>query len=251
LLVNFLGNNNGLCITYEHTKLYNMTRITNSKGAFLFDLALYISVMFLIREVYFEQFDFIVNGLFWSLTTLVLATWRMKARGYGWKDLGLITPKNFWKTLGIMAVIMIAIVGSIMVFEIVKEQIPLNLNPDTSSEKAVAKFGLEKGGWTHFLLIIPFVWLQSMLEEMLDRGFMINWIEKVFSSTTFATILAVLLQALIFGFRHSYDLSERSITVGIIGLVMGTVYVLSGRNLWPLIIAHCILNTLSFVEKVM
>jgi hypothetical protein len=223
---------------------------SNNLG-FLIDLALYISVMFLIREVYFEQFDFIVNGLFWSITTLVLATWRMKARGYGWKDLGLMKPKNLWKTLGITAVIMIAIVGSIMVFEILKDQIPMNLKPDTSSENAVAKFGLEKGGWTHFLLIIPFVWLQSMLEEMLDRGFMINWIEKVFSSTTFATILAVLLQAFIFGFRHSYDLSERSITVGIIGLVMGTVYVLSGRNLWPLIIAHCILNTLSFVEKVM
>ena len=60
------------------------TRSSNNLD-FLFDLALYISVMFLIREVYFEQFDFIVNGLFWSVTTLVLVTWRMKAMGYGWK----------------------------------------------------------------------------------------------------------------------------------------------------------------------
>ena len=70
------------------------------------------------------------------------------------------------------------------------------------------------------------------------------------SKSSFATSISVLLQAMIFGFRHSYDISERSITVGIIGLVMGIAYVKFGRNLWPLIIAHCILNTMSMVEKV-
>ena len=77
-----------------------------------------------------------------------------------------------------------------------------------------------------------------------------NWFEKLFSKTSIATILAVLLQASIFGFRHSYDLSERSITVGLIGLVMGIAYVKFGRNLWPLIIAHCFLNTMSFIDIV-
>ena len=67
----------------------------------------------------------------------------------------------------------------------------------------------------------------------------------------FATVIAVVLQAFIFGFRHSNDLSERSITVGLIGLIMGIAYVNFGRNLWPLIIAHCILNSISMVERVM
>jgi len=92
--------------------------------------------------------------------------------------------------------------------------------------------------------------LQSTLEELLDRGFLINWFERLFSKTSFATTIAVLLQSMIFGFRHSYDISERSITVGIIGLVMGIAYVKFGRNLWPLIIAHCILNTISMFGKV-
>jgi len=72
----------------------------------------------------------------------------------------------------------------------------------------------------------------------------------LFSKTTIATILAVILQALIFGFRHSYDLSDRSIRVGLIGLIMGIAYVKFGRNLWPLIIAHCVLNTMSMVDRV-
>lgn len=89
-----------------------------------------------------------------------------------------------------------------------------------------------------------------MLEEMLDRGFLINWIEKSLSSTWFATTVAVSAQAIIFGFRHSYDLSDRSITVGLIGLAMGIGYVFFGRNLWPLIIAHCLLNTMSMLDRV-
>ena len=77
-----------------------------------------------------------------------------------------------------------------------------------------------------------------------------NWFEKLFSRTSLATIFAVIMQATIFGFRHSYDLSARSITVGLIGLVMGIGYVCFGRNLWPLIIAHCILNTMSMIDRV-
>ena len=77
-----------------------------------------------------------------------------------------------------------------------------------------------------------------------------NWLERLVSKSNFATIFAVIAQAAIFGFRHSNDFSERSITVGLIGLVMGIGYVAFGRNLWPLIIAHCLLNTMSMVERV-
>ncbi|MBT5872898.1 MAG: CPBP family intramembrane metalloprotease, partial [Candidatus Latescibacteria bacterium] len=83
-----------------------------------------------------------------------------------------------------------------------------------------------------------------------DRGFLMNWIERMFSSTLTATVLAVILQAAIFGFRHSNDFSERSITVGLIGLAMGIGYVAFGRNLWPLILAHCALNTMSMLDRV-
>ena len=55
--------------------------------AFLVDLALYLPVMFLVREIYFQSFGFMVNGLFWSFTTLVVAAWRMRARGVTWTEI--------------------------------------------------------------------------------------------------------------------------------------------------------------------
>ncbi len=222
---------------------------TKTSG-FLIDIVIYLGVMFLIREIYVPKAGFIANGLFWSLSTLAVASWRMKARGVSWKDLGLVKPKNIWKTLGASAIILVCVVISILAFELIKDNLSLSITPDNSSETASSKFGELKDNWGHFFLIIPFIWLESMLEELLERGFLLHWIEKLFSMTTLATIIAVVLQAAIFGFRHSNDFSERSITVGLIGLVMGIAYVKFGRNLWPLIIAHCVLNTMSMMERV-
>jgi len=222
---------------------------TNFKG-FLLDLIIYIAVMFLIREVSIPKIGFMGNGLFWSLTTLVVATWRMRVRNVTWKELGLRKPQSLLKTFGVSIVILVAVILSILAFEMIKDFLPFSIAPDVSSENASSKFGNLKGNWILFLSIMPMVLLESMLEELLDRGFLMNWIERLFSSTTFATIIAVLLQAAIFGFRHSYDFSARSITVGIIGLIMGIAYIKFGRNLWSLIIAHCMLNTMSMMDRV-
>lgn len=217
---------------------------------FLIDLVIYIAVMFLVREIYIPNIGFIANGLFWSFTTLVVASWRMRARGVSWYELGLRKPKSIKKTLMVTGFILLFIPVSIMIFQIIKDQIPFFLEPDTSEKSAVSKFGNLKGNWSLFFLIIPFILIESMLEELLDRGFLMNWLERLVSKSNFATIFAVIAQAAIFGFRHSNDFSERSITVGLIGLVMGIGYVAFGRNLWPLIIAHCLLNTMSMVERV-
>ena len=110
-------------------------------GAFLVDLVLYVSLMFLIREVYFPSVGFIFNGLFWSLTTLACATWRMRARGITWADLGLCKPKNIQTTVIAVLFIFGLTIGFIVVFQIINEQLQSGIAPDTSNESAVHKFG--------------------------------------------------------------------------------------------------------------
>lgn len=216
----------------------------------LLDLSIYLGVVFLIREVYFSGIGFIANGLFWSLTALIVASVLMRRRGMKFSDLGLRRPDSFKKALIATVVILGLTLLLVIAFEIIKDQFAIRLAPDRSEQNASEKFGALAGNWGLFLSIIPLIWLQSALEEILDRGFLINWIERTLSSTWFATAFAVLLQAMIFGFRHSYDLSERSITVALIGLALGIGYVAFGRNLWPPIIAHCLLNTVSMLERV-
>ena len=216
--------------------------------SFFIDLVIYISVMFLVREIRIPNAGFITNGLINSFTTLVVASLIMRVRGVTWKELGLTNPKSLKTTLMVTGFILVFTPVSIMIFELIKDQLPFFIAPDTSGD--VTRWDPLKGNLTLFFSIIFFVWIESFLEELLDRGFLMNWFERLFSKTSFATILAVVFQAAIFGFRHSYDLSERSITVGLIGLIMGIAYMAFGRNLWPLIIAHCILNTMSMLERV-
>ena len=126
-----------------------ISEAVNYKG-FLFDLIIYITVMFLIRKVYFQEVGFITNGLFWSFTTLVIAMWRMKVRNVTWKELGLRKPDNIVKTLGVSALILATTMISLVAFNILIDYLPFSLGADTSSESAVSKFGNLKGNWVHF-----------------------------------------------------------------------------------------------------
>jgi hypothetical protein len=223
----------------------------NIPHGFFLDVLLFLSVMFAVRAIHLPGVGFLGNGLFWSCTVLCVATWRIRARGFSWSDLGLRRPESIKGAIVATVFILALVPISIIVFELVKDQLPFGVAPDTSNEEAVSKFGDLRGNWSLLLSIIPLVWIESMLEELLDRGFLINWLERAFARVSFATVLAVLLQAAIFGFRHSYDLSSRSITAGLIGLVMGIAYVAFGRNLWPVIAAHCILTSMSMLDRVL
>lgn len=225
---------------------------TSPTTGLLVDLTIYVSVMFLVREIQLPNVPFLAQALFYSLTTLVVATWRMRARGVSWRDLGLGGPDSVGQALVVAGGILAATVIAIILFEILKDQLPFAIAPDTSSETAVARFGDLRGNWPLFFAIILFVWIESGLEEMLDRGFLMNWLERLLGGSSLATVLAVVLQAALFGFRHAPSHGPSgAITVFLIGLVMGIGYMAFGRNLWPLIVAHALLNSVSMVDRVL
>ncbi len=210
------------------------------------DLTIFLAIMFLVRIIHIEAIGFWGNALFRSFSTVGVATILLYYRGQSWKDLGLGRPDSFLKMLGMVAITLVGTIVTLMIFEIFINDL---LFTSESSSKSDTRFDYLKGNISLFFSIIVFVWIESFLEELQDRGFSLNRFETVFSKVPFSTMLAVLFQAAIFGFRHSYDLSARSVTTGLIGLVFGMVYILTGRNLWPLIVAHIILNTISMAER--
>ena len=220
-------------------------RQTKPLDAFV-DLAIFLSVMFLVREIRIDSLGFWGYSLFKSITTVGVATILLYYRKQSWKDLGLTKPDSFLKALGVTAIILVGTVISIMIFEIFLRDLLFTTADSTSESTAFSEL---KGNIPYFFSIIVFVWIESFLEELQDRGFSLNRFDSLFSKIPLSAVLAVPSQAAIFGFRHSYDFSPRSITTGLIGLVFGTVYILTGRNLWPLIIAHIILNTMSMVDR--
>jgi membrane protease YdiL (CAAX protease family) len=62
--------------------------------------------------------------------------------------------------------------------------------------------------------------------------------------------MAVLLQAFLFGAVHVYNRGLFGLLVlGAVGAVLGIFYLVFHRNLWPVILAHGMGNTLGFLVR--
>ena len=84
--------------------------------------------------------------------------------------MGLCKPENYKSALFATVFILGFAIISIILFEALKDQLSLEIAPDNSNVSAVSKFGDLYGNWILFFSILPFIWLESMLEEILDRN---------------------------------------------------------------------------------
>lgn len=75
------------------------------------------------------------------------------------------------------------------------------------------------------------------------------WLSRIWGDSSRVWLLALLVQAIIFGAGHAYQGSAGMLLTGISALIYGGVFILSGRNLWTAVIAHSLANTVAFVES--
>jgi len=88
----------------------------------------------------------------------------------------------------------------------------------------------------------------TFLEEFIFRGYLLNRIVDLQGrQTKLALMISVAGQAIIFGLAHAYQGPVGVFKTGAIGLVFGLAYLAVGRNLWPLIIAHGLIDSIDMV----
>jgi len=219
--------------------------------ALIADLGLFLTTMIFIRTISVPEIGYMGNVLVNSLATLIVATLLLYRRGETWKSLGLSRPVSLLKMGGVAIFILEMVIVSILFYEsVIKDYVFPTQSANASTSDTETRFEGIEGNGLYFLSIIFLVWIESFLEELLDRGFLLTKLEQLFSIIPLSVVLAVKTQAAIFGFRHSptHGVSGAMVT-GVIGLVFGIAYVAFGRNLWALIIAHCFLNSMSMVER--
>jgi membrane protease YdiL (CAAX protease family) len=81
-------------------------------------------------------------------------------------------------------------------------------------------------------------------EEVLFRGFLLHRLRVVLGSKRGAGLAGVGLQALLFGASHAYQGPTGILLTGAIGFAFGLI-VLRTRSLWPVMLAHGLMDTLS------
>lgn len=161
------------------------------------------------------------------------------------QSLGLRKPDNIFRVflIIVLAVVLTVVIGTV-VLEYVREL--TNYNPSEDS----GRFDYMKGDPVALALsVIGIAWLAAAFgEEVLFRGFLLPRLTTLFGGSNTSWILAVVVQAVFFGLLHG-SLLANQILAGLIAIVYGTIYVtLAKRTLWPLIIAHSIPDTISFVQ---
>ncbi|MEA1943643.1 MAG: CPBP family intramembrane glutamic endopeptidase [Pseudomonadota bacterium] len=220
-----------------------------SRAGLLAELAILVTVL-VGTKLIFDPIVWRYAGPISLLCTLIVLAAVARLRRESWRDFGLV-PLRGWKSrllivpqalLGMAAIIASGAAAAL-------GGDALGLWSVTEGEAGIgARFGDMQGNLSVYLGWVALAWTSAAFgEEIFFRGYLINRFGEIFPKIWWGTALAVLLPAIGFGAVHMYYQGVRGlVTTGLIGLAMGALYIAYKRNLWPLVIAHGAVNTLSF-----
>ncbi len=206
------------------------------------DVAAVLGFM-LIVNITIYQITWVYAGPITALSATVLITILNHRRGVNWRDLGLKRPRKIWLTLLQALVVFAGTIIAVYAATLITEQFfeePESLN---------ARFGDMEGNLQLYLWWVLLSWVVGgFSEEMIFRGFLLTRVEAMIKSRWASTTLAIVFQAAVFASVHLYyQGAYGALQLFPAAIFIGICYVLFGRNLWPLILAHGTMNTLGFL----
>lgn len=175
---------------------------------------------------------------------LLLIVW-LKLRGEQLATFGLIAPR-WLRYIGLgllLAVVQIAVDNVMRQYTtpLIVEWTGANPNLDAET------FASIKGDLPVYLMIIPAVWVFAAFgEEFLYRGYLLNRLADIFGGGRVAWSFAILGQAIAFALAHWYQGPVGMFSIGVGAIISGIAVSAWGRNLWPAIVAHGLMDTIGF-----
>ena len=134
--------------------------------------------------------------------------------------------------LGVLGGFALAVAGFVVAFAM---ESGFGLKIDNSAFDSV------RGNLPAYLTVLAIgIGVGGILEELTFRGFVIGWGTALFGER--AKVWLVLASAAIFGFSHLYQGLAGMIATGVIGALLGFMYLYCNRKLLPVIIAHSVSN---------
>jgi len=173
----------------------------------------------------------------------VLGWLSLRIRDGGWAATGLRQPRSWWITIaGACLAAAVLQLGS----EFVIGPLVTHVWPEPQSVSQL--FQPETADWKQALITLLVVWTFAAFgEEMSYRGYLLTRAADLGGRSSTAWWLAMIVVAILFGFGHYYKGPAGVADSTYSGLVLGSAYLLSGRNLWTAILAHGISDTVAVV----
>src|SRR6266478_869248 len=166
----------------------------------------------------------------------------VRLRNGGLSAMGFKRPHS-WARLVLIALAAAAL--RIVLGELVIDPLTARFWPPS-----VAPAGMDAitGSLKHALLWLLLVWsFAAFGEEIAYRGYLLNRAADVGRRSPTAYWAGMALVSALFGYGHYYKGPAGIVDSGVAGLILGSAYLLTGRNLWTSILAHGFIDTFGVV----
>jgi uncharacterized protein len=173
---------------------------------------------------------------------LLLGSISLWVRKIGWRGVGL-TRYRTWKITLLLGV---AAGFALETFQLFVSQ-PLLVRflgkqPDLEGFRALT------GNLKLTLIFLALAWILAAFgEEMVYRGYLMNRVADLLNRTPRAWIVSLIIVHVGFGLAHVHQGLTGVIDEGLMGLLLGLIYLGTGRNLSVPIIAHGVQDSIDFV----
>ncbi len=172
----------------------------------------------------------------------VLGWISIRLRNGGWKAVGLGKPASWRKTVAwaLVTAALIVVLSDVVVGPIAEKHFGAQHSSnslETATPSAVWVLKLLALFWT----------FAAFGEEMGYRGYLLNRAAEVGNRSKAGYVVALLMVSVLFGYGHYYKGPAGIIASTVSGLVLGSAYLLSGRNLWTTVLAHGFRDTFALV----
>ncbi len=217
----------------ESVSLRVKKHLSSEKGMLILEL-LIVGVIFTINELFFAGVRY--SSQVALVCSLILISYSLHRRNSSWSAMGFRWPANWLKAI-------VSIVLCVMTIGVVFNFVIQPLFP--SGANSISQGGSISVYEMLFQLIVIGIGTAAIGEELLFRGFILNNINKLLGENFAGTLLAVILQAFVFAILHSGI--QGMVSAGVIGLILGIFYLISGRNLVVVMVAHAVPDILSII----
>ncbi len=190
------------------------------------------------------------QGVVWvaNIVMLVMVWLGLRLRGQGWAHFGLsfrgASRRIVVRAVLLSVVVFIAAVAAFFVGIVVMANIVgIPEGADMSG------YNYLSGNLPMLILALVAVYIVSSFgEEVVYRAFLINRIAELGGGGKTAWRVAVVISSVVFGFAHYGWGASGIVQTGFMGLALGVSYLVVGRNLWVMILAHAYMDTILMVQ---
>ena len=166
----------------------------------------------------------------WITAGIILAAWLAKGRGLASLGLGLQVGTWFWLGVGLTLAAVGILLGQAVLVTRSPEKLG-ELREQFADLEPLLPRDRREVSWWRALSVTA-----GICEEVIYRGFLIAVIAAAMS-----TWAAVLLAAFIFGLGHAYQGPKGILKTGLVGLVLGGLFALTG-SLWAPMLVHVVMD---------